>query len=118
MSSGAFVSAFYESDSGEIYNVRVQPETLSNGFQGTPPTGPATGEPSAIINGSRRRIGVNCRCIRLEWTGTPPSGYLPGATVRIPILDPNTWAAISKGDEAQYLTVNAKVIGKTPEFIN
>lgn len=117
MSAGAFQNSFYESDSGEIYNVRIQPETLA-GSSNPAPAGPATAEPSAIVNGSRRRIGVNCRNIRLKWTGTPPAGYDTNGVIKIPILQQATWAGFTKGDEISYLGTNAEVIGKTPEYIN
>lgn len=117
MSSGPFEKSFYTSDSGTVYPIRVQGETLSFSAQGTPATA-ATGEPSAIANGSRRRIGVNARSVRLEWTGTPPTGYEINSVVRVPILTQAAFNAIKKGDQVTYLGAQAKVLGKTPEYIN
>lgn len=117
MSSGAFDNSFYTSDSGAVYNIRVQPETLSFSAQGTPATA-ATAEPSAIANGSRRRIGVNARSVRLEWTATPPAGYKADSVVKVPILTLAAYTPIKKGDTVTYLGASARVLGKTPEYIN
>lgn len=117
MSAGVFTNSFYTSDSGEVYNIRVQPETLSFSAQGTPAAA-ATAEPSAIANGSRRRIGVNARNVRLEWTAAAPVGYDPNGVVRVPILTAAAYTAINKGDAVTYLGNSARVLGKTPEYIN
>lgn len=117
MSAGAFQNSFYTSDSGDVYNIRLQPETLAFSAQGTPATA-ATAEPSAIANGARRRIGVNARSVRLEWTGTPPTGYDANSVVRVPIVTLAAYTAISKGDTVTYLGAPARVLGKTPEYIN
>jgi len=87
MSAGQFERSFYESDGGTIYSIRVQPETI---IATTNPaaTGPATGEGSAAATGGRRRLGINARRVRVQWTTAAPTGYDPDGTITIPILTP------------------------------
>lgn len=118
MSSGAFNLAKYESDSGVIYNIRIQPETQAFSAQAGVIAGAVTGEPSAIAKGSRRGFGVNARNVRIRFTATPPAGYEPGQTLTVPILTQTAWAAILKGAAVTYLGTAAIVTGKTPEYIN
>jgi len=117
MSQGAFIQSFYETDSGGIHSIRIQPETIIAGTN-TAPAGPATGEGSASATGGRRRIGINARKVRITWTGAPPTGYKAGGITSIPFLQQDEWAALSKGDTFSYLGAEVKVVGKTPEFIN
>lgn len=118
MSAGAFVSTFYSTDKGNTCNMRVQPETLSFDLQGTPEIGPADQEASVIVSGTRKTAGVIARKVRVRFTGTVPTGYLPGSTLSIPILTQLAYAAITKGDTGTYLSSPVRVIGKTPEYVN
>jgi len=117
MSAGAFTLEFYETNEGGIHPIRVQPETLILGTNESA-VGPATGEGSASATGGRRRIGINARKIRVTWTTTAPTGYKAGGTITIPILTPDSWNALNKGDTFTYLGNEVKVLGKTPEYVN
>lgn len=119
MSSGNFVSSRYEADSGTIYRIRVQPETLSASIGGanTAPAGAIDGEGSARVGGGNRRFGVKARSVTLAWSETPPAGYAEGEYLRVPILTPARYAAITLGQSGTYLGVGVTVVGKNPERV-
>lgn len=116
MSAGKFLRSFYEANDGEIYNIRVQPETAA--APNTPPAGPATVGTSA--NATRRRgNGMFARGISLAWAGTPPvapAGYDPNGRIRIPILTESLYDQINVNDTFTYLGQAAIVTGLLPEL--
>jgi len=117
MSAGRFSRSFYQTNAGVTHPIRVQPETISEGWN-PPPAGPADSQISAIANGRRRRLGVNARRIRIAFEDTAPVGYLLNSPIALPILDQDAWEALTKNDEIPYLGQTATVLGKTPEYIN
>ena len=118
MSAGAFNLAKYQSDSGVIYNIKIQPETQAFSAQAGVIAGAVVGEPSAIAKGSRRGIGVNARKVRIRFTAAPPIGYEPGQTLSVPIFTLAAYTAITKGQSITYLGVAGVVVGRTPEYVN
>lgn len=90
MSAGAFVDSRYELNNGQVAKIRVQPETLSltlGTTENTAPTGAIDFPVSARVSGSKSRgIGLRARTVTVEWTGTPPAGYLPGGEITLPWL--------------------------------
>lgn len=119
MSAGEFERSRYESNGGEIYACRVQPETLAATFGGTAnaaPAGTVTAEVSARMRGSRRTIGMNARSVTIAFTGAPPAGYDDDQQIRVPIMTPGLYDAITKNSAASYLGAAAIVIGKNPEY--
>jgi hypothetical protein len=121
MSAGDFVISTYETAAGNFAKIRVQPETLTLTIDSTANSagaGPVNQQASAIANGSRRGIGVNARRVRLEWTGSPPTGYDPNGILTVPVLTPALFNAIDKGDEGTYLGAGVRVVGVTPEYVN
>lgn len=121
MSAGTFQLSKYETNAGGICSCRVQPETLALTIESAtndPPTDAVDQEASAVMNGGRRRIGVNARSVSLRWTATHPTGYDPNGIVRVPILKPSVWNAISKGDTGTYLGSAVEVVGKSSEDVN
>ena len=118
MSAGAFTRTFYESDTGLIHPVRLQPETLDAVFDSTdndPPAGPTTSEISAQVTGSRRGLGLFARYVTVSFTATPPAGYLAGGTYRITVPDPAVFDAITPLSTGTYLSTAIIVISKTAE---
>lgn len=121
MSAGNFVRSRYESNSGEIYPIRIQPETLALQIGTTAnaaPTGAITAEVSARANGSRRTLGMNARTVTVAFTAAPPEGYATNTTLTIPVLTPELWDSASKGTTGTYLSVAVEVVGKSPEYAN
>lgn len=121
MSAGAFEITAYETDSGAIHPIRIQPETAAaaiGGATNAAPAGAATGLGSASVSRGRRANGINARLVRLRFTGTPPTGYQANGTVTIPALQPEFYDAAVRGATATYLGVAAEVSGRSPETIN
>lgn len=115
MSAGQFTRTFYQLDNGDIARARVQPETLA-AFNPAA-AGPATVPGSARMGGGRRRFGINARFISATWTGSAPTGYDPDGVIRIPIMTPGAYNAISLGNSVAYLGGTLEVIGKTGEKV-
>lgn len=121
MSAGRFINTRYQTNTGAIHSIRVQPETTLATFQGgdnEPPSGIATGLGSVKISNSNRSFGIKPRMVTISWSGAVPDGYEPGRTLRIPVLTPDTWNAIpAKGGVGVYLGLPVDVVGKSPERI-
>lgn len=116
MSTGPFVSTFYETDDGDILLARVQPETITSFNPGA--TGPATVEARAYMSGSRRRNGVQARYVSGRWVGDPPDDRDPCSIVRLPVFTPTAFSAIARGSTVAYNGGNIRIIGKTNERLN
>lgn len=119
MSAGAFTTSRYESDSGGIFRIRVQPETLAadiDSISNGPPAGAINQPVSAKARGNKREYGVIARTVTLEFTGTPPTGYL-GSNVIVPCLTPDTYQFWTETLEktGTYLSAPVKVVGQSPE---
>jgi hypothetical protein len=123
MSSGVFTDTFYEmsaENGGFILTCRVQPETLAATFAATAnaaPSGPTTAPGSATISQGRRSAGVNMRYVTIAWTSDPPTGYKPGSTIRIPVLDPAVFAEWTRGATGTYLGTAARIAGRNGETV-
>lgn len=119
--AGSFQRAKYSTDTGTVVNVRVQPETLALDIGGNtndePSGNRAAGWPSAKVSGGRRTIGINCRSVSLQFTGTPPTGYKALGIISVPIMTKATYDLITQGDTGTYLGAAVEVIGKSGEVI-
>lgn len=122
MSAGVFETAFYETSAengGFVLRCRVQPETLAATIGATANAsvaGPATAPGSATISQGRRSAGVNMRYVTLGFTGAAPAGY-SGDPVRIPVLDPATFATWTLGATGTYLGSDVEVLGRVGETV-
>lgn len=122
MSAGVFQTARYELDStngGYVMRCRVQPETLSATFASVANAqagGSVNAPGSAKASKGKREFGVGMRSVSIEFTGTPPTGY-SDENVRIPVLDPDTYASWVLEATGTYLGVAAKIVGRTPESV-
>lgn len=119
MSAGAFTRTKYEADNGDIYAVRVQPETLAATFGGTAnaaPTGAVDQEGLARIAGGNRRIGIKARSVTVTWSGSPPTGYRDGQLIRVPILTLDLYNSITPNTTTgNYLGTGVIVVGKNAQ---
>lgn len=118
MSSGAFVVSKYETDSGEIMPIRIQPETAVTSIgsgANTAPSANVTIPFSARARGGKRKLGVTARTVTLRPVGTSPAGYKEGQLLIVPILKPALYNATKNGDSATYLGTPFLVVGKSPE---
>lgn len=119
MSAGSFEYSKYESNAGNVYRIRVQPETLAldiGGNTNTPPAGDIDSEGTVKVSGGKRSFGVIPRSVSLAFTGALPDGY-SGDNVRVPILTQATYDAISSSATGTYLGVGVEVVGKSPEQV-
>jgi hypothetical protein len=120
MSAGSFVISKYQSTElpGEIFPIRVQPETLALNIGGAnaAPEGGVTVDLFANVSGGKRAYGVKPRKVSLRWEdGDTPDGYAPNSSFTLPILSATTYAAISVGDRGDYLGSEVVVVGKLAE---
>lgn len=124
MSVGIYLDAFYESDTGEIHNIRIQPETASlviGGVTNTIPAGPATNAQQIKVSASRGEFGVKARKVRVEVLTAGTSGLTPGSVIELPWLQSASFLDVtrpSKQEGTYYLGATVKVIGGTPETFN
>ncbi len=122
MSAGAFLDTAYETDAGEIFPCRVQPETVAASFAGTAnsaPGGPVpAGRPTVRVRQGKRSFGIIPRTITLKLPsgGTPPPGYT-GNNLVVPILTASLYAATGKNATVTYLGATWRVASKSPEII-
>ncbi len=117
MSAGQFIITRYVSDNGNIYKIRIQPETVNDWNE--EPTGAfdrALG--SVRVGGGVRQLGIRARQAVLRWDGTPPAGYAPGAFLRVPVLSPASFAALQEGSVVEYLGTDAVVTSLREEVVN
>lgn len=125
MSAGQFTRSRYEAsyDTDQIHPIRVQPETIALADSGTPtttnaaPTGTITNPISAIVSGGKRTLGLKPRKFTIEVSGTPPTGYVAGSRVSVPILTESFYNSQAVGDEVTYLGTTWQVVSKTPEDV-
>jgi len=120
MSGGQFSTSKYAADSGNIYSIRVQPETLLATFATVPNTAPAGAvdqEVSAKVSKGNRGIGIKPRSVTVRWTGAVPDGYDPRGLITIPVLTQTVYNGIVKGQTANYLGNAAEVVSKSPERV-
>lgn len=121
MSAGAFSRSKYEADNGDVYAVRVQPETLAATFGGTAnaaPSGAVDQQVSARVGGGNRQIGIKTRAVSVAWTGGAPTGYKADEILRIPILTKDLYDAITTNSTTgSYLGGTVQVVGKLPERV-
>jgi hypothetical protein len=126
MSAGGFVTGRYEDNSGNVWRVRVQPESAgltlggeANDFPaGTPTAGLPTLKQKLL---SRRGLGLTMRSVQVEFTadGTGATGDYLGTGTRhnIPVFDPAVWDAYDNGQTGTYLGVACVFVNKSPEVI-
>jgi len=126
MSAGPFETVAYSTDTGAIYPIKIQPETMTLSIDGTAnaaPAGPIQGNlPSAQVSKGRRAHGINARLVRFRFTGAVPPGYKPDGVISLPVLSQATYAGWGKGQTGTYSIQGTDYaiafVGKTPEKIN
>jgi len=119
VSAGAFSSSKYSANSGNIYKIRVQPETIQaviDGVSNAAPAGAIDQEISASVSRGRRTVGMNARTVTFAFTGALPDGY-NGTPISIPVLTQATFDAWTGTPDktGTYLEVAVRVAGSAPE---
>ena len=119
--SGPFsTTGKYETDNADVVNIRVQPETegLNIGAANAAPAGsvdPAF--PSAIVGGSRKKIGIHARHVTIKLTAAIANGPANGSILRVPILKKSVFDGMAKKDTGTYQGAACIVVSKTSEDI-
>ena len=120
MSAGAFEVSRYTDDGGNIYPIRIQPETsglVIGAVTNDPNPAAATQQTFARARKNRNQYGVGARSIRVRFTSVLPTGYKADQLYQIPILQAATWSGITPSDTGTYLGQDVIVVSKSPEFI-
>lgn len=112
MSSGPFIAAKYETNSGDIQPIRIQPETVTT--WNPQPAGAVNIGLRARATGSPRRYGTTARIVYGVWT-TAPAGYEVGSSVRVPILTPTAFDSIRLDASLAYNGGTIRVTGRRNE---
>jgi hypothetical protein len=118
MSSGAFAFVGVELDDTSVARIRVQPETTGLVIGGEANDGvanPAGEADRILVSAGRRRRGVLISAkVRFRFSGTPPTGYLAGSTLTLPILNGAIAAQCDEGATGTYLGAAIVVSGYSP----
>jgi hypothetical protein len=126
MSAGEFQAGRYEDNNGNVWRVRVQPETAAltiNSNANAYPAAQATaGLPTLPINvSSRRKFGIKQRSVTVEMTAAPTGARADyvglGSRFVIPIFQESVWDAIGEEDTGTYLETAVIVRRKSNEEI-
>lgn len=118
MSAGAFVISRYEANNGDIFPIRIQPETLALTLGGTAnsaPTDPVDQSIFARTGGGRRRYGRQARQVRIRFTAAPPTGYAAGSVITLPALTPEFFNSLTPDSTGTYLGAAVRLVGTSSE---
>ena len=120
MSAGAFVLSKYEANNGDIYPIRLQPESLDLEIatvSNDEPAGAVDQPTRAKVSRARGAIGIRPRKVSIRFTDPAPTGYKADQSYTIPVLQASLWDSAIAGTVASYLGVAAVVISRSPEDI-
>ena len=113
MSSGAFVTAKYETDRLDVAPIRVQPESITTWNPET--TGTVTSD-QVRATGGKRKIGRLARSVTLKrFVGPVTEGVQAFLQTRIPIFTVTGFDALTDGDTVAYQGNDWFVAYKTGE---
>lgn len=118
MSAGPFTISRYEADNGDIFPIRVQPETLELTLGGTANAAPAGAADQSVFaraGGGKRKYGRQARSVRLRFTGALPPDYAENSTLTVPILTPDLFNSLTAGTTGTYLETAVRVVGFSRE---
>lgn len=120
MSAGAFQYSKYEIDSGGIYRIRVQPETLAlvlNSTTNLAPSSDISGVGTVRTGAGNRSFGIRPRLVSIRFTVALPDGYKAGGIIRLPWLVFSGWSALANGMTGTYLGEAVELVSRTGESI-
>jgi len=119
MSSGVFEDGKYESNDGDIYFCRAQPESkalILGGVTNAYPTSAVDQKVSARLTGSKRQVGATARTVRVQLTASL-AGYKPNAVLTVPIFTPTVYDGFVRGQVGTYQGTAVKYVGRSSEGI-
>jgi len=126
MSAGKFdLDGKYESDAGNVYRCRPQPETKALALDSVVNAYPAgtitAGLGSVTLTKSKRSLGVIPRTVTVRFTedGTGDQGDYEGDGTShvVVVFNPTTFAGYAIGDTGTYLGIACTLDFKSPEVL-
>jgi hypothetical protein len=120
MSAGSFQTTKYESDTGDIHLITVQPETVAATFGGTANAAPSdaiTSPFAAEVNRGARAYGLRPRKVNVSFEDDAPEGYRPYTTLQLVVLQESVFSGIGVGDAVVYAGGTGEVTSKVSENI-
>lgn len=112
---GPFIKSKYEANNGDIYGIRIQPETII-ATTNPAPTGAIDQNVLARVSGSRQGYGVFARVARFGRTvGSGDDSAQQYVT--LPILTPTAFGDLNTGVTITYNGNTYTYVGKTDERI-
>lgn len=110
----------YKTDGGQIFPVVIAPRTQQLAF-GSTTNSPTESAPTTDVTLKIRRdvseFGVTSRKVLLRWAEEAPFGYNQSAAIYVPILTPELFTAIERGQGGVYVGKAVVVAKKIKERI-
>jgi len=119
MSAGRFEDGKYETNDGDVYACRAQPESKGltlGGVANAYPPGVIDQATSARLTGSKRQIGVTARTVRVQLTAVL-AGYKPEAILTVPVFTEAVYNGYVRGQVGTYLATAVKYVGRSAEGV-
>lgn len=108
----AFQTIGYQSDDGEVYNLRVSSDTVTAAGGSA---GATTSDMFVKVTKSDREFGMRPRYANLSETFTTAGGRTFKTYKRLPLTTLAAYNALSKGDTVTIGSISYEVAGKEPE---
>jgi hypothetical protein len=112
--AGPFGIFKYETDEGETYPIRLQPETV---FAENPEGTGSLGDGFVRARGSKRKYGRHARYLTLARTVGSADYGSAKTYARLPVLLPSAFIDFAVGTELSYQGVEWEIVSKTPESL-
>jgi len=110
----------YKTDGGQIFPVLIAPRTLQLAF-GSATNAATESDPTTDTTLKIRRdvseFGITSRKVLLRWAEEAPFGYNQSAAIYVPILTPELFTAIQRGQTGIYVGKAVVVAKKIKERI-
>lgn len=116
--AGVFIASKYKADNGDVYRIKIQPETALLAFgsaQNAPTVNAVNQQKQLRVRKSVKENGLTTRKVGVRWVTNPPATYKPSAILYVPILTPELFLAIQLDQQATYLGGTVIVVSKLIE---
>jgi hypothetical protein len=125
MSAGNFELGRYESDGGNVYACRVQPEskglTLNSVANAYTTEAVEAGLGTLALRKGRRGFGVIPRTVTVKMTEAPTGAVADyagiGSLLTVPVFTRDAWDSYGLAQTGQYLGTAVEYVGKQPEIV-